>query len=162
MVITSATCTASAKQTHYSPFKVAETFGALGALFPNRIDLGVGRAPSGSSLSSTALASPDTRNTMTTFPARQRNCAHSCVTVSQVITRSHTSNACQRPTPCPHSGCSAPAAAAPGSPVSWEWGWHLQDLSPLTPALLLSLTTTPRHSNNPDATRRQHACSPWP
>ncbi|MGO3029107.1 LLM class flavin-dependent oxidoreductase [Pseudomonas helleri] len=26
--------------THYSPFKVAETFGALGTLFPNRIDLG--------------------------------------------------------------------------------------------------------------------------
>ena len=28
---------------HYSPFKVAETFSALGALFPGRIDLGIGR-----------------------------------------------------------------------------------------------------------------------
>ena len=28
---------------HYSPFKVAETFSVLGALFPGRIDLGVGR-----------------------------------------------------------------------------------------------------------------------
>ncbi len=30
---------------HYSPFKVAETFGLLGALAPGRIDLGLGRAP---------------------------------------------------------------------------------------------------------------------
>lgn len=30
---------------HYSPLKVAETFSILAALFPNRVDLGVGRAP---------------------------------------------------------------------------------------------------------------------
>ena len=30
---------------YYSPLKVAETFGVLGGLFPDRIDLGVGRAP---------------------------------------------------------------------------------------------------------------------
>ena len=30
--------------THYSPRKVAETFGVLSALFPGRIDLGIGRA----------------------------------------------------------------------------------------------------------------------
>jgi luciferase family oxidoreductase group 1 len=30
---------------HYSPLKVAETFSILSALFPNRVDLGVGRAP---------------------------------------------------------------------------------------------------------------------
>ncbi len=30
---------------HYSPFKVAETFKLLAALAPNRIDLGLGRAP---------------------------------------------------------------------------------------------------------------------
>src|SRR3954447_24912943 len=29
---------------HYSPFKVAETFSVLAALFPGRIDLGIGRA----------------------------------------------------------------------------------------------------------------------
>jgi len=32
---------------HYSPFKVAETFRQLHAMFPDRIDLGVGRASSG-------------------------------------------------------------------------------------------------------------------
>lgn len=44
--------------THYSPYKVAETFALLGALFPGRIDLGIGRAPGGSHLSSVALAAP--------------------------------------------------------------------------------------------------------
>src|SRR6476620_7707641 len=29
---------------HYSPLKVAETFSMLAALFPGRIDLGIGRA----------------------------------------------------------------------------------------------------------------------
>jgi luciferase family oxidoreductase group 1 len=30
---------------HYSPLKVAETFSILSALYPNRVDLGIGRAP---------------------------------------------------------------------------------------------------------------------
>jgi luciferase family oxidoreductase group 1 len=33
--------------THYSPFKIAEQFRMMEALFPDRIDLGVGRAPGG-------------------------------------------------------------------------------------------------------------------
>ena len=33
---------------HYSPLKVAETFGMLSGLFPGRIDLGLGRAPGSS------------------------------------------------------------------------------------------------------------------
>ncbi|MBR9882817.1 MAG: LLM class flavin-dependent oxidoreductase [Oceanospirillales bacterium] len=43
---------------HYSPLKVAETFSSLQALFPERIDMGIGRAPGGSSLSTHALAYP--------------------------------------------------------------------------------------------------------
>lgn len=46
--------------THYSPYKVAETFALIGGLFPGRIDLGIGRAPGGSHLSSVALAAPGT------------------------------------------------------------------------------------------------------
>src|SRR5450755_4190647 len=30
---------------HYSPLKVAETFSILSALYPGRVDLGIGRAP---------------------------------------------------------------------------------------------------------------------
>jgi luciferase family oxidoreductase group 1 len=40
---------------HYSPMKVAETFRVLEALYPGRIDLGIGRAPGGSSLDAYAL-----------------------------------------------------------------------------------------------------------
>lgn len=43
---------------HYSPYKVAEVFNMLSALFPDRIDLGIGRAPGGGALASSALAWP--------------------------------------------------------------------------------------------------------
>src|SRR5438477_7812717 len=50
---------------HYSPLKVAETFSVLAALYPGRIDLGLGRAPGTDPLTMFALqrdrreASPD-------------------------------------------------------------------------------------------------------
>src|SRR5438445_9327911 len=50
---------------HYSPFKVAETFTILAALFPGRIDLGIGRASGTDPITTFALqrdrrqASPD-------------------------------------------------------------------------------------------------------
>ena len=40
---------------HYSPLKVAEVFRTLHAMFPNRIDLGVGRAPGSDGLTAQAL-----------------------------------------------------------------------------------------------------------
>lgn len=40
---------------HYSPLKVAEVFRTLEAMFPGRIDLGVGRAPGGGQLEAYAL-----------------------------------------------------------------------------------------------------------
>src|SRR5438105_5816268 len=40
---------------HYSPFKVAETFTILAALFPGRIDLGIGRASGTDPLTTFAL-----------------------------------------------------------------------------------------------------------
>ena len=44
---------------HYSAFKVAEVFRMLHALAPDRIDLGVGRAPGGTRMVSAALRSQD-------------------------------------------------------------------------------------------------------
>ncbi|WP_186577327.1 LLM class flavin-dependent oxidoreductase [Aquibacillus kalidii] len=41
---------------HYKPYKVAEIFNMLGTLFPDRIDLGIGRAPGGSAEASIALS----------------------------------------------------------------------------------------------------------
>jgi len=40
---------------HYAPLKVAEVFRTLHAMFPGRIDLGVGRAPGGGQLDAFAL-----------------------------------------------------------------------------------------------------------
>src|SRR5215469_12763391 len=40
---------------HYSPLKVAETFRVLEALYPGRIDLGIGRAPGSDQLTARAL-----------------------------------------------------------------------------------------------------------
>ncbi|GGN99007.1 MsnO8 family LLM class oxidoreductase [Saccharibacillus kuerlensis] len=41
---------------HYSPLKVAECFNLLSALYPGRIDLGVGRAPGGDAHTTMALS----------------------------------------------------------------------------------------------------------
>lgn len=48
--------------THYSPYKVAENFKLLEALFPKRIDLGIGRAPGGMPRASYALGDGKPRN----------------------------------------------------------------------------------------------------
>src|ERR1700712_136673 len=40
---------------HYTPFKVAETFRMLHALYPDRVDLGIGRAPGGGPVETLAL-----------------------------------------------------------------------------------------------------------
>ena len=56
----------------YSPFKVAEDFSVLEALFPNRIDLGLGRSPGGSP--ETRLALTDgLRKSMNEFPRQVRD-----------------------------------------------------------------------------------------
>ena len=43
---------------NHTPLKVAETFRVLHALYPDRIDLGVGRAPGGTALEAWALGKP--------------------------------------------------------------------------------------------------------
>lgn len=41
---------------HYSPLKVAENFSLLATMYPDRIDLGLGRAPGGDQLTSMGMA----------------------------------------------------------------------------------------------------------
>jgi len=41
---------------YYRPYKVAETYHMLETLYPNRIDIGIGRAPGGSAEATTALS----------------------------------------------------------------------------------------------------------
>ncbi|MBD8038503.1 LLM class flavin-dependent oxidoreductase [Solibacillus sp. A46] len=60
---------------HYRPYKVAETFNMLATLFPDRIDLGIGRAPGGSSEAMTALSGNFIKN-VGNFPALVRDLLH--------------------------------------------------------------------------------------
>lgn len=52
---------------HYSAFKVAETFSLLANLYPDRIDLGIGRAP-GSDLRTAQVLATDGRPKFERFP----------------------------------------------------------------------------------------------
>ena len=53
---------------HYSPYKVAEVFSLLANLYPDRIDLGIGRAPGADMATAVALAT-DGRPKFDAFPA---------------------------------------------------------------------------------------------
>jgi luciferase family oxidoreductase group 1 len=53
---------------HYSAFKVAETFRLLETLYPGRIDLGIGRAPGSDQLTAAALAYPGPPRDIRHFP----------------------------------------------------------------------------------------------
>jgi luciferase family oxidoreductase group 1 len=55
---------------HYSPLKVAESFRMLHALYPGRVDLGVGRAPGGGPVEALALRQDRTCPPKDDFPQR--------------------------------------------------------------------------------------------
>ncbi len=56
----------------YSPYKVAENFKLLEALFPNRIDAGIGRSPGGSAATRLALTD-GLRKSLNEFPRQVRD-----------------------------------------------------------------------------------------
>jgi len=53
---------------HYSALKVAENFRMLGALYPGRIDLGIGRAPGSDQVTAAALSFPGQPKEIRHFP----------------------------------------------------------------------------------------------
>ncbi|QND54678.1 LLM class flavin-dependent oxidoreductase (plasmid) [Phyllobacterium sp. 628] len=55
---------------HYSPYKVAENFNVLAALGPDRVDLGVGKAPGGLPFSTRALQGTVPRSEKQDFAAQ--------------------------------------------------------------------------------------------
>lgn len=61
---------------HYSPYKVAEQFRMLEVLYPDRVDLGVGRAPGGDQLSSDALAFPAKASNSKAFANQAHDLVH--------------------------------------------------------------------------------------
>lgn len=53
---------------HYSPFKIAESFSMLAGMFPDRIDLGLGRAPGSDPLTAFALQQDRRQRAPNHFP----------------------------------------------------------------------------------------------
>jgi len=53
---------------HYAALKVAETFRALSAFYPGRIDLGIGRAPGSDPATAVALSHPRATADLNAFP----------------------------------------------------------------------------------------------
>ena len=60
---------------HYSPLKVAESFSVLSALFPGRIDLGIGRAAGTDPMTTFALQRDRRQAAPDDFPAAARRAA---------------------------------------------------------------------------------------
>ena len=60
---------------HYSALKVAETFRMLSALYPGRIDVGIGRAPGSDQQTALALAYPRPRADINAFPRQVEDLA---------------------------------------------------------------------------------------
>jgi len=92
---------------HYSPFKVAEQFGALDALAPGRIDAGLGRA-NGSPAADRALETDRrVQNPTTTTPRKSRPSSITSTTTipRDTPTATSSSRAPARPNRC--RGCSA-------------------------------------------------------
>jgi luciferase family oxidoreductase group 1 len=93
--------------THYSALKVAENFRLLEAMYPGRIDLGIGRAPGSDPLTAAALAYPGMVRDVRHFP---RQVVDLLAYLSETLDRSH-----------PFAG----VHAGPGTPVSIPEVWLL-------------------------------------
>ncbi|WP_112289276.1 MsnO8 family LLM class oxidoreductase [Rahnella sp. AN3-3W3] len=61
---------------HYSPYKVAENFHLLASLAPDRVDIGIGKAPGGLPLSTKALRGHTPADSAPGFPAQLLQLTH--------------------------------------------------------------------------------------
>jgi luciferase family oxidoreductase group 1 len=98
--------------THYSALKVAENFRVLQALYPGRIDLGIGRAPGSDPLTAAALAYPGPARDVRHFP---QQVADVLAYLNDAVDRSH-------PFVGVHAGPGQPA----GAPDVWLLGSYVE------------------------------------
>jgi luciferase family oxidoreductase group 1 len=112
---------------HYAPLKVAEVFRTLHAMFPNRIDLGIGRAPGGGQLEAYALRRARNTAVPDDFPqqlAELRAFLHPARWLLEENARWETHGASRGPHPFSRIRV-APAPDpidAPGAPDVWLLG----------------------------------------
>ncbi len=103
---------------NHAPFKVAETFRTLLAMYPGRIDLALGRAPGTDPLTAHVLRRGMVGDAAAEFPGQVAEWSRSLATASRPVTR--TSGSSPRPwSPSgPSCSCSDRAATDRGSPRS--------------------------------------------
>jgi len=122
---------------HYAPLKVVEQFRVLHALYPNRIDLGIGRAPGGSGLDAYALRRHRGNEVMTDDFGQQ---------LPELLAFLHSKF------PAEHAFSNVHVSPAmPGAPELWllgSSGWSA------SAAAQLGLPYAAAHFINPAATRR--------
>ena len=127
---------------NHAPLVVAERFGTLEALFPGRIDLGIGRAPGTDQRTAAALrrlgASDDLPELLHELYGFFEGFAP-----GRGLPRDPRDPRLSAPT-CRRSGCSARAASAP----RWRARWGCRSPSPITSARTTRCprsTSTARH-----------------
>ena len=120
---------------NHAPLMVAERFKVLEALFPGRIDLGIGRAPGTDQVTSLrAAAAPGQSPAATTSWNASRNCCCSRTGNFPKAIRSTKSTRCRRTSRCRRSGCSARAATAPSLPPWSAPALPSRTISPISTA----------------------------
>jgi luciferase family oxidoreductase group 1 len=97
---------------HYSPLKVAETFSILSALFPDRVDLGIGRAPGTDHATAYALQRDRRQPAPDDFPERLENYSGIWKTICLPAIRSPAWQPCLDGLMSLMSGCLAPPRKA--------------------------------------------------
>jgi luciferase family oxidoreductase group 1 len=102
---------------NHAPLMVAERFKVLEALFPGRIDLGLGRAPGTDPSPPMRCVAARTRKGRTTFCNGFRSSFCSSATAFPKDTRSEPCARCPRMFRCLRSGCSDRAGTVRSSPA---------------------------------------------
>jgi luciferase family oxidoreductase group 1 len=122
---------------HYAPLKIAEQFRMLHALYPGRVDLGVGRAPGGTALEVAALREGRTDDPGDEFPTQLLDLLAYLK---------------QRPFPSGHRFARVHVAPdMPGGPDVWLLGSSLWSAEA---AALIGVPYAFAHFINPEPTRR--------
>ncbi len=118
---------------NHAPLMVAERFKVLEALFPGRIDLGLGRAPGTDPITSFALRRRQDNARRRRFPRALPGAdAVRAARLSGGPSVPQRRTRCRRTSRCRRSGCSARAATARSSPPWSAWALRSRIISPTT------------------------------
>jgi alkanesulfonate monooxygenase SsuD/methylene tetrahydromethanopterin reductase-like flavin-dependent oxidoreductase (luciferase family) len=139
---------------HYSPFKVAETFTILAALFPDRIDLGIGRAAGTDPLTTFALQRDRRQAAPDDFPQQLAELLACPATIRSIGWPERFLGS----RPSLRRGCSAPRRRAPSGRLSS--GCAMRSPTSSTRTAARSPRSTASGSTRSVASRRRAPRSP--